>query len=206
VVGDIKDRPNSVEAAPAFWWPQSQSGFGTMSVVVRAEGDAAALADRVRAVVRSLDPNLAVSDVKLMDRVADASFATPRFTLFLVGLFAALAIVLAAIGIYGVISYAVSRRTQEFGLRMALGAKAWDVERLVLRQGLVLAAGGIGIGLVVALGAGRVMATLLYGVSAADPLTFGSVAAGALAVTAVASYVPARRATSVDPMDALRSE
>jgi len=141
-----------------------------------------------------------------MDDIADANVSTARFALFLVALFAGLALTLAAIGIYGVISYAVSQRTQEFGLRMALGAQAGDVRRLVLRQGVKLALMGVALGLVGALALGRVLWSLLYEVSAADPVTFTSVSALAITVAALACYLPARRATAVDPADALRSE
>jgi len=153
-----------------------------------------------------LDPTLAVADIRTMDQIADANVSTPRFTLFLVALFAALALILAAIGIYGVISYAVSQRTHEFGLRMALGAKPADVQRLVLRQGLTLAVFGVLLGLAGALAFGRVLGSLLYGVSAADPVTYGSVALAAVALAALACYLPARRATAVDPACALRSD
>jgi ABC-type antimicrobial peptide transport system permease subunit len=141
-----------------------------------------------------------------MDDIADANVSTPRFALFLVALFAGLALTLAAIGIYGVISYAVSQRMQEFGLRMALGAQAGDVQRLVLRQGVKLALVGVALGLVGALGLRRVLRSLLYEVSAADPMTFAAVSAIAIAVAALACYLPARRATAADPANALRSE
>jgi len=141
-----------------------------------------------------------------MDRIADANISTPRFALFLVALFAGLALTLAAIGMYGVISYSVSRRTHEFGLRMALGAKPRDVQRLVLRQGVQLALLGILVGLAGALALVRVLWSLLYQVSAADPVTFASVAIIALVIAVLACYLPARRATAADPMRALRSE
>jgi ABC-type antimicrobial peptide transport system permease subunit len=141
-----------------------------------------------------------------MDDIADANVSTSRFALFLVALFAALALTLAAIGIYGVISYAVSQRTHEFGLRMALGAQPGDVRRLVLRQGVKLAIAGVALGLAGALALGRVLWSLLYEVSAADPVTFTSVSGLSIAVAALACYLPARRATAVDPASSLRSE
>jgi len=164
------------------------------------------LADELRQAVRQMDSSLAVADLRAMSQIADANVATPRFTLFLVALFAGLALTLAAIGIYGVISYSVSQRTHEFGLRMALGAKPWDVQSLVLRQGARLALLGVAVGLAGALALGRVLWSLLYEVSAADPATFGSVTLIAIAIVLVACYVPARRATRVDPMTALRTE
>ena len=158
VVGDVKDRPNSAAAEPAFWWPVLQTPFPSseMSIVVRARQDPAQLIEQVRASVRSLDPALAVANPRLMDQIAGNSFSTPRFALFLVALFAALAIILAAIGIYGVISYSVSQRTHEFGLRMALGAKPWDVQRQVMSQGVGLALIGIVLGIGGGLALGRV--------------------------------------------------
>ena len=208
VVGDIKDRPSDAAAHPSFWWPllQQPFGFSDMSVVVSARMDPGALAAQVRDAVRSLDANLAVSDVRSMDEIASASFSTARFALFLVALFAALAMTLACIGIYGVISYSVSRRTQEFGLRMALGARAGDVICQVMAQGLGLALGGIGIGIVGALALGRALWSLLYQVSAADPLTFGTAALAGIATASLACFIPARRATTADPATALRAE
>ncbi|HUK19029.1 MAG TPA: ABC transporter permease [Bryobacteraceae bacterium] len=206
VVGDVKDRPNSAGAEPGFWWPLPQAPFRAMSIAVRAQGDPVPLAGAVREAVRSLDPDLAVSDVKVMDQIAEESFSTARFALFLVGLFAALAVTLAGIGIYGVISYSVSQRTHEFGLRMALGAKPADVVRQVMAQGVRLALGGVALGIAAAFGLGRVLLSLLYQVSATDPATFAAVAAAALAIAALACYIPARRATAADPMTSLRAE
>jgi ABC-type antimicrobial peptide transport system permease subunit len=192
----------------AMWWPIKQTPVSVngMSIAVRGSSDPTLLANDLRQAVRQLDPTLAVAKIRPMDDIADANVSTPRFALFLVALFAGLALTLAAIGIYGVISYAVSQRTREFGLRMALGAQAGDVQRLVLRQGVKLALAGVGLGLVGALALGRVLWSLLYQVSAADPATFAAVAAVAIAVAALACYIPARRATAVDPAHALRSE
>jgi predicted permease len=209
IVGDVKDKPDSPTAEMALWWPIEQSPVGVnnnMAVVMRGSSDPAPLANALRQAVRQLDPTLAVANIRPMDDIADANVSTPRFALFLVALFAGLALALAAIGIYGVISYAVSQRTHEFGLRMALGAQPGDVRRLVLRQGVKLALGGVALGLVGALVLGRVLWSLLYQVSAADPVTFTSVSAIAIAVAALACYLPARRATAVDPANALRSD
>jgi predicted permease len=208
IVGDVKDKPDSPAAQMALWWPIEQTpvSVGNMSVAVRGSSDPALLANDLRRAVRQLDPTLAVANIRPMDDIADANVSTARFALFLVALFAGLALTLAAIGIYGVISYAVSQRTQEFGLRMALGAQAGDVRRLVLRQGVKLALMGVALGLVGALALGRVLWSLLYEVSAADPVTFTSVSALAIAVAALACYLPGRRATAVDPAHALRSE
>jgi len=209
IVGDVKDKPDSPAAEMALWWPIEQSPVGVnnnMAVAMRGSSDPALLANDLRQAVRQLDPTLAVANIRPMDEIADANVSTPRFALFLVALFAGLALTLAAIGIYGVISYAVSQRTHEFGLRMALGAQAGDVRRLVLRQGVKLALAGVALGLAGALALGRVLWSLLYEVSAADPVTFTSVSVLAIAVAALACYLPARRATAVDPANALRSE
>jgi ABC-type antimicrobial peptide transport system permease subunit len=208
IVGDVKDKPDSPVAEMALWWAIDQTpvSVNTMAVALRGSTDPALLANDLRQAVHRLDPNLAVANIRPMDDIADANVSTPRFALFLVALFAGLALALAAIGIYGVISYAVSQRTREFGLRMALGAQAEDVRRLVLRQGVNLALLGVALGLVGALALGRVLWSLLYQVRPADPATFVSVAALAIAVAALACYLPARRATAVDPANALRSE
>ena len=141
-----------------------------------------------------------------MDQITDASISAPRFAFFLVGLFAALAIVLAAIGTYGVISYSVSQRTHEFGLRMALGATPSGVQRLVILQGFKLALAGVGLGVLAALVLARVLRSLIYEVSAADPLTFTAVSMIVFIVALLACYLPARKATQADPSVALRAE
>jgi len=175
-----------------------------MAIALRATGDPSALAGQVRAEVHRLDPGLAVAAVQSMDRVAGGSFSTQRFALFLVGLFAALALALAATGIYGVISYSVNQRMHEFGMRMALGARPGNVIGLVLRQGTRLAVAGIAIGLAGAVVLAQLLGSLLYEVSKTDPLTFAGVALVAIAAATLACYLPARRATSADPMQALR--
>jgi predicted permease len=206
VVGDVKDKPSSQGAEPAFWWSHLQQPSSDMSVVIRASSDPRLLADSLRNQVKQLDPSLAVADIRLMDQVTDASIATPRFSFFLVGLFAGLAIILAAIGTYGVISYSVSQRLPEFGLRLALGAPPREVLRLVLAQAARLAVTGALVGVIVALALGRVLQSLVYNVTSADPLTFTAVGFGVIAIALVACYLPARRATRVSPMIALRTE
>jgi predicted permease len=208
VVGDVKDQPNRPAAEPAFWWPMLQMpwSFPSLSVVVRSTGDTAALGNQVRSSVHRLNPSLAVADIRTMDQITDASISTPRFALFLVALFAGLALTLAAIGIYGVISYSVGQRMPEFGMRIALGAGAWDVMRLVLTQGLQLGLIGVAAGVVCALALAQVLGTLLYEVSSRDPLTFGAVSLGAIFVATLACYIPARKAVAADPMQALRAE
>ncbi len=206
VVGDVKDRPDAAGAEPAFWWPMLQVPFGQMSVAVRSDSDTAQLANELRREVHRLDPTLAVADMRQMDQIADAGVATARFSFLLVGLFAALAITLAAVGTYGVLSYSVGQRTHEFGMRMALGAGRSDVLRLVLSQGVRLALAGVTLGATGALVLARVLRSLIFEVSPADPLTFAAVGTLVLMVAALACYIPARRATQADPMVALRSE
>jgi predicted permease len=206
VVGDVKDQPNSPGAEPAFWWSEFQAAQSDMSIAIRTHSDPRQVTDGLRDSVRRLDPALAVADIKLMDSVVDTSVSTPRFTFVLVGLFAALAILLAAIGAYGVIAYTVSQRTSEFGLRIALGAQRADLLRMVLAQSAKLAVPGTILGVLLALSLGRVMQNLIYGVSAADPAILFSVVLLVLTVALIASYVPARRASRSDPMVTLRAE
>jgi predicted permease len=208
IVGDVKDAPDKAAAEPAFWWPLQQQpfGFAGMVIAIRASSSSGPLAEQLRTTVRELNPNLAISDVRLMDQIAGQALSTQRLSMCLVGLFAVLAVSLAAIGIYGVISYSVSQRTHEFGLRMALGAGQWDVLRLVLIHGLKLSVVGVGLGLAGALAFARVMRTLLYEVSSVDPLTFSMVPVMAVLVATLACYLPARRATRSDPLESLRAE
>ena len=206
VVGDVKDHPNSTGAEPAFWYPEYQAPDFSMSIAIRTQSDPRQAMDGLRQTMHQLNPELAVADVKLMNEVADSSVATPRFTFALVGLFAGLAIVLAAIGAYGVISYTVGQRAPEFGLRVALGAQRGDLLRMVLAQSAKLAVPGVLLGVVLALSLGRVLRGLVYGVSPSDPLIMTAVVLLVLAVALLASYLPARRAAGADPMATLRAE
>jgi putative ABC transport system permease protein len=177
-----------------------------MTIVAKTDGNPAALAAPIRDVIRQLDPNLPVADVRPMTDVVGAALSTPRFTSVLLSIFALLALTLSAIGIYGVLSYIVSRRTREIGIRVAIGARRAQVIRMVLGSGVSLAMAGIGAGLVLALGVTRLLTGLLHGVAPADPATFAVVAAALGAVAIVASAVPAWRASRVDPVIALKSE
>ncbi len=207
VVGDIKDQPNSASAEPALWWPELQSGWSSdMSLVMRANADTGLLGDALRTEVQRLDPNLAVADIRLIDRIVESSVSTPRFAFVLVGMFAGLAILLAAIGTYGVISYSVSQRTSEFGVRMALGAPRSALMSLVLSHAIKLAGLGAVLGVLAAFVVAPLLRSLIYDVSPSDPMTFVSVAGMVILVALLAGYVPARRATATDPMNALRAE
>ncbi|HLW44270.1 MAG TPA: ABC transporter permease, partial [Candidatus Acidoferrales bacterium] len=177
-----------------------------VAVVLRTRGDPAAIMAPVRRAVQELDPREIIYDVQTLDEVLSRSFAARRLSMILLAVFAGLALVLSCVGIYGVISYLVGQRTHEIGVRMALGAQHNDVLRLILGQGVRMALMGVGIGLVAALALTRLMSRMLFGVSATDPLTFAGVALLLCGVAVVACYVPARRATRVDPMVALRYE
>jgi putative ABC transport system permease protein len=206
VVRDVKQYGLDTGDKMQLYLPESQYPTSQMTVVMRASSDPSALLGALRGEVRAADKDLAVSDVATMDELLADSMALRRFSMLLLGLFASVALALAGVGIYGVMSYAVTQRTREIGLRMALGAQAGDVLRLVLRRGLRLACAGIALGTLGALLVTRVMSSLLFGVGARDPATFGSVAALLSAVALAACLVPARRATKVDPMVALRYE
>jgi putative ABC transport system permease protein len=177
-----------------------------LTLVVKTSGDPAALTPDIRRLVTSMDGGAPVSAVHTMEEVVAGSTAAPRFYLLLLAGFAAVAVVLAAVGVYGVMSYAVSRRTNEIGIRMALGAKPSDVRWMVVGQGMAVALGGAAAGLLGALGLTRLMSGLLYGVGSSDPATFLAVSLVLGLVALAASYIPARRATRIDPLRALRCE
>jgi putative ABC transport system permease protein len=188
--------------------PPPLMGFveGTMTVVLRTNSDPASMVASARGEVQKMDPDLAVFNVKTMEALVDGSLAQPRFRTTLLGTFASVALMLAAIGLYGVIAYSVAQRINELGVRMALGAQKSDVLKLVMGQGALLAAIGIGIGLVVAFGVMRVISKLLFGVNSTDPLTFAATAILILVVALAASTIPALKAIKVDPVVALRYE
>ncbi|HYY99141.1 MAG TPA: ABC transporter permease, partial [Pyrinomonadaceae bacterium] len=206
VVGNVKQYALDTDSRVTFYTPHAQSPSGTMYVVARTSVDPAGLAPAAAKEARALDPNVPVFDVKTMGQRLSDSLARRRFAMTALGLFALVAMALAAVGIYGVMSYSVAQRTREIGVRVALGAQGRDVLGLVVRQGMLLAALGIALGLVGAAGVTRVMGSLLFGVGATDPLTFASIALLLAAAALLACYVPARRATKVDPMVALRYE
>jgi len=208
VVGDVKQGPLDAPTIQHTYesYAQHDVPANTLNVAVRAAGDPASLASALRAAVWGLDRQLAVADVRTMSQVISESTAPRRFNLCLLLAFAALAVALAGIGIYGVLSYSVAQRTHEIGIRMALGAQRGEVLRLVVGQGLLHLGLGIAIGIAGALALTRFLASLLYEVRATDPVTFVAVSAILTGIALLASYVPARRATKVDPMVALRYE
>ncbi len=204
IVGDVKDGPAAARAEPAVFIPVLQWPMRSVAVALRTEGDPLRLAEPLRQTVAGLDPGLPIADVRTLADVAAANTADARFTVWLVGLFAAVALALAVVGLYGLMSYLVGQRTREIAVRMALGAGRSHVLRLVVGEGVVLAAVGLGLGLVASLAFARLMATLLYGVAPFDPATLVGVAAVLLLVAGAACYLPARRAAAVEPMRAMR--
>lgn len=209
VVKDIKHFGLTAEARPELYTLHSQDKSGpnnSMFLAIRTGSDPATLAAAVRSQVLSLDREQPVSDVTTMDSLLASSVAQSRFSALLLGLFALIALVLASVGIYGVISYSIAQRTHEIGIRMALGASARDILSMVIRQGMMFTLIGIAIGLVAAIVLTRLMSSLLYGITATDPVTFASITLLLATVAFLACYIPARRATRVDPMSALRYE
>jgi putative ABC transport system permease protein len=211
VVGNERDQSLELEPAPMVYMPFAQARFGHfgdwgMSLVVRTQAEPLALSGAVRDIVHGFDRNLPVAEVRALAQLVVQSSAGRRFNMLLLTFFAATALLLAAVGIYGVIAHTVTQRTQEIGIRMALGARRSDVLRLIVGQGLALAGAGITLGLFGAFALTRLMTSLLFGVSATDPLTFAAVALLLAAVALAASYLPARRATKVNPLVALRHE
>jgi putative ABC transport system permease protein len=206
VVGDLRDVALSRKPGPMMYVPFAQAPLYGGEVVVRSSLSASSIAAGIRQTVQSIDTNLPVTDFESFPEAVGASVAQERFRTLLMSSFSGIALILAAVGIFGVISYSASQRTHEIGIRMALGAQRRNVLRLILGQGAKLALLGLGTGVVAALLLSRLMGSLLYGVSATDPLTFGTVAIVLLGVAVTACYIPARRAMRVDPMVALRHE
>lgn len=208
VVGDVKNNGLSAADALTIYCPYEQNlwSFGPISLVLRSSSNQQPLIAGVRGIVHALDKDLPITNIKTGDRLLYEAVGQPRFHTILIALFAALALLLAAVGTYGVISYSVAQRTHEIGIRLAVGARPWDVLVLVIRQGMMLTLTGTMIGIVAAFGVTRLLASLLFQVSATDPLTFAGVATLLIAVAFLACWIPARRATKVDPMIALRYE
>lgn len=207
VASDVRQTGLQADPYPGMFLPYSQYQSSVPLVfVLRSANDPAAVAAAVRQELRQVDPQLPIYDVKTMDQVLYTVTARPRFLTFLLVIFASVAVLLAAIGIYGIMSYTVAQRTREIGIRAALGAQRRDLLRMVLGRGLKLTLIGIMLGVAGAFGLTRLMSNLLFGVSATDPLTFAGVAALLVIVALLASYLPARRATKIDPLVALRYE
>jgi putative ABC transport system permease protein len=208
VVGDVRYQGLSEPTIPEMYfaydqalWPQH-----TMTVLVRTARSPTDVIATVRREVTSLDPNLPIYDVRTMDQWIANSLAAPRFNVVLLGTFAGLALILASVGIYGVVAYSVTQRTRELGLRMAIGAQQRDVVAMVLRESLIVVAVGMAVGVTAALLATRALSGLLFGIGPLDPVTWTAVTGVLFGVAFLASYVPARRATRVDPLIALRAE
>jgi len=206
VTANVRSLELKEEAEPELYFSSLQSPFESMSLVIRSTVDPTSLIAAVRSAVTEIDKTVPITQIETMDRIVTESVMQPRFNMVLLILFSSIALLLSAAGIYGVTAYSVTQRTHEVGIRLALGAQLGDVLRLILKQGLAVIAVGIVIGLIAAFALTRLLRTLLFGVSATDPLTFIAISLLLAFVALVACYVPARRATKVDPLVALRYE
>jgi putative ABC transport system permease protein len=206
VVGDVKETALAEEANPAIYWPHPREAYQFMNFVLRSAIDPATLTAAAVKEIHALDPDQPVADIRTLDQVVAKSIARPRFNALLLAIFAGVALVLASVGIYGVMNYSAAQRTQEIGIRMALGAKPGDILRLVVGHGMKLTLAGIVIGVIASLALTRVMTNLLFGVTTTDLPTFVAVSAVLTTVALVANYIPARRATRLNPVIALRYE
>ena len=206
VVSHVRHSNLALDGPGTIYLPYHTHGWFEMSLVVKTTVEPLTVAAGVREAVEAIDPELPVFAVRTMDDYVSDAVAPNRFALILIGVFAAVALVLASIGLYGVISYVVRQRTREIGIRIAFGAEGQNIVRLVVGQGMAMAGLGVGIGLAAAFGVTRVIGNLLFGVTATDPITFGGIAALLIGVSALACYLPARRAMNVDPMTALRND
>lgn len=206
IVGDVKHEGLEEQTSAQTYEPYAQQPFSGMTLIARTAGDPARLSGAIRGEVLKIDKEQPVSNVRTLKDYLSTSVAQQRFSVLLLGIFAAVAMALACVGIYGVLSYSVTQRRREIGVRMALGAARRDVLRLVVGHAMLLTLTGVAIGLGAAFALTRAMSTLLFGVSATDPTTFGLIALLLVAVALLAALVPARRATKVDPMVALRVE
>jgi len=206
IVRDVKSAGLKADTDPAYYLPAAQAPLGDMVVLVHTESEPTSLISAVRRAVLEIDPNQPISNINTLDNIVSTSIAQPRLNMLLMGLFGALALVLAAVGIYGLLSYAVTQRTQELGIRMALGAQGNDVLGLILKQGMTLALIGEALGLIGAFALTRFIQTLLFGVTPTDATIFVAVVGILTSIALLACYFPARRATRVDPLIALRYE
>jgi putative ABC transport system permease protein len=206
VVGDSKHMGLDKEIEPMTYWPHPELVYAGMTLAIRTKGDAASIAPAVRNAVAAIDPDQPVSDVATMEQLLAVSVSRSRFNTTLLMIFALVALVMAVVGIYGVMSYTVSQRTHEIGIRMALGAQIGDVMKMVVMRGVVLGLIGVAVGITAAFALTRLLTTLLFEVEPTDKLIFASVAVGSFLMTLLACSIPARRATKVDPLKALRYE
>jgi len=206
VVGNIRQDAIDAEGTPHVYYSIYQLGGRTLNLMVRSAADPVRLGESLRRQVQAVDPNLPVFSISTLSGVVESSLTPHRFSAQLMGAFAVLALLLAAIGIYGVLAYFVGQRVREIGVRMALGASRAEVVRLVLSQGMAPILAGTAVGLVGSFACSRLLGQLLYGVSTSDPLVFLAVPAFLLMTAFAASYIPARRATRVDPLTALRCD
>jgi putative ABC transport system permease protein len=206
VVGAVSHTSLQVASQPEVYLPFQQNPGLNLTLVARTRSDPKAFAGAVRREVSAIDRDLPVSNIKFMEEIIGKSVAQPRVYALLLGIFAGLALILASIGIYGVMSYSVTQRTHDIGIRMALGARPLDVLKMVIRQGMILGIAGIIIGLIVSFAVTRVLANQLYGLTATDPVTFTAISLLLMFVVLIACYIPALRATKVDPMIAVRYE
>ena len=206
VVADHKHLGLDVAVEPVAYWPHPELAYSGMWLVLRTRGDAGAVGPAARNVIHEIDPQQPIGEVSTMETLLATSVARARFSASLLTVFSLVALVMSAVGIYGVMSYSVLQRTHEIGVRMALGAQRLDVLSLVVKRGIVLGAIGVAIGLAASFALTRLISTLLFEVTATDTMTFVVVAVGLFLVTLIACYVPARRATRVDPLRALRYE
>jgi putative ABC transport system permease protein len=206
IVGDNRHKSLDSEVDPMAFWPHAELVYSSMTLVMRTRGDSTSIAGAARNVIHQMDPDQPIGEVITMNGLMARSVARSTFNSMLLGIFSVVALVMAAVGIYGVMSYAVLQRTHEIGVRMALGAQRRDVLKLILKQGVILAVTGVLVGLAGSFGLTRVISTLLFNVAATDKPTFAAVGLGLFAITFIASYIPAWRATRVDPLVALRYE
>jgi putative ABC transport system permease protein len=206
VVGDIRRAGLSDDLRADLYFPFEQSLNAGITLFVRTEGDPAAAQGAIQSAIRGVEPSAAMAETRTLAEVAHDSMGLTRLVLWLLGAFAVTALALAAVGIYGVMSYVVGQRTREIGTRMALGAVSADILWLVMRQGAVIAAAGTGIGLAIGLVAARALRSILFGVSSADPMILAGAAAVLVATTLAACYLPARRAVAVDPARTLADQ
>jgi putative ABC transport system permease protein len=206
VVGDLPQNPYDRQPRPTLYIPFDQSPALWMDIGVRTAGDPLRLAPAVTAAIRAVDPEQPITDMQTMEKAIHDRSIGLNYMAVLMGIFGLIALVLSAVGVYGVMAYLVSEQTREIGIRMALGAPRVNVLQLVLRRGLLTTLAGLAAGLPIAYGFSRLMASLIYGVSATDPVSFLAIPLALFAAAALAVYIPARRAMNIDPIIALRYE